>query len=115
LGKRITANQRLERAAVLAAEGKGSNPPPEAERPKYRARALAWLQKFLKTQQEALQKNFNAHRSSCQINLRHLLQHKELASVRLPVLDSLPADEGTKWEDFWNEVEALLEKADAEP
>src|SRR5262249_7946227 len=99
---------------LLASAGKGSDPPANADRPKYRAKALAWLQNFVKTQQEALEKGLNAHRSACQINLQQLLQHKDFASVRLPDLDNLPGGEGTKWETFWNEVDALLEKADAE-
>src|SRR5262249_49379443 len=47
----------LARTALLAAAGKGSDPPAEADRPKYRAKALAWLQKFVKTQQQALEKD----------------------------------------------------------
>ena len=70
---------------------------------------------FLKTQQEALEKNFTANRYSCQINIRLLLQHKDLASIRPPALNNLPAGERKGWENFWNKVETLLEKADALP
>jgi len=43
------------------------------------------------------------------------LQHKDLASVRPPALISLPAGERKEWENFWNAVETLIEKADALP
>jgi hypothetical protein len=105
----------LARAAVLASAGRGNDPPPEADRPKYRARALDWLQQFVKAQQEALEKDFTANRYSCEKNLRVLLQHKDLASVRAPALNNLPAGERKEWENFWDEVETLLEKADALP
>jgi hypothetical protein len=101
--------------AVLASAGRGSDAPPEADRPKYRTKALAWLRVLVKTQQEALERDRNANRYPCQQALRALLQHKDLASVRPPALNDLPAGERKEWEDFWNEVEALLEKADALP
>src|SRR5262249_13419937 len=63
------------RASLLAAAGTGSDPPPEAESPKYRAKALAWLRSYVKAQQGALEKNASANRYSCQQNLRVLLQH----------------------------------------
>ncbi len=103
----------LARVALLASAGQGSDPPSEAERPKYRAKALAWLQKFVKAEQEALEKNFNANRYSCQKSLRMLLLHKDLASVRPPAFNNIPAGERKQWETFWDEVETLLDKADA--
>jgi tetratricopeptide (TPR) repeat protein/WD40 repeat protein/tRNA A-37 threonylcarbamoyl transferase component Bud32 len=102
----------LARTALLASAGKGSDPPPEADRPKYRAKALAWLQHLVKTQREALEKDFNANRNSCQINLHVLLQHKDLAPVRPPALNNFPAAERKEWESFWDEVETLLEKSE---
>jgi tetratricopeptide (TPR) repeat protein/S1-C subfamily serine protease len=83
----------LARTALLAAEATGSDPPPESDRPKYRAKALAWLRSYLKAQEEALAKDASANRYFCQQNLRGLLQHKGLASVRPPALGNLPADE----------------------
>jgi tetratricopeptide (TPR) repeat protein len=103
----------LARVAVLASAGKGNDPPPAADRSKYRAKALAWLQQFVKTQREALAKDLSANRYSCQLNLRVLLLHTDLASVRPPALNGLPADERKDWENFWNEVDTLLDKADA--
>jgi tetratricopeptide (TPR) repeat protein len=105
----------LARVAVLASAGQGSDPLPETDRPKYRAKALGWLQEFLKKQREALAKDNNAARYSCQRDLRALSQHKDLASVRPPALDNLAAEERKEWETFWSEVDALLEKADALP
>jgi tetratricopeptide (TPR) repeat protein/S1-C subfamily serine protease len=105
----------LARTALLASAGKGSDPPPEADRPKYRAKALVWLQRLVKAQHEALEKDFNANRYSCQLHLRVLLQHKDLAPARPPALNNFPAAERKEWESFWDEVETLLEKADALP
>jgi hypothetical protein len=50
-----------------------------------------------------------------QTNLRVLVQHKDLASVRPPALDKLPAGERKEWESLWKDVETLLDKADALP
>jgi tetratricopeptide (TPR) repeat protein len=103
----------LAQTAILASAGKGSDPLPEADRAKYRAKALAWLRQFVKVQQEALEKDFNANRYTCQRSVRVLLHQKKLASVRQPALQDLPADERKDWEAFWTEVSTLLEKADA--
>jgi tetratricopeptide (TPR) repeat protein/WD40 repeat protein len=105
----------LARTALLASTGSGSEPPPDADRPAYRAKALAWLQKYLKAEQEGLEKNLSVHRYTCQQNLRVLLQHKDLASVRPPALSKLPAEQRKEWETFWKEVDTLLDKADALP
>src|SRR5262249_54771813 len=93
--KKLTPTDRLmeARVAVLVSAGKGSDPAPEVDRPAYRAKALGNLQKFVRTQQEALEKDFNANRYSCENNLRVLLQHKDFVSVRLPALDGLPESE----------------------
>jgi S1-C subfamily serine protease/tetratricopeptide (TPR) repeat protein len=101
------------RTAVLASAGRGTDPPPEAERPKYRARALTLLRSYVKAQQQALDGNPQANRYVCQQNLRVLAQHRDLASVRRQALDELPADERPQWESFWNDVDSLLRRADA--
>jgi tetratricopeptide (TPR) repeat protein len=103
----------FSRMALLASAGKGHEPPAEADQPAYRAKALTWLQRFLKTQQEELEKNGAAQRYAIQVNARMLLQHKDLSSVRPPALGTLPEGERAEWEKFWKEVEALLEKASA--
>jgi tetratricopeptide (TPR) repeat protein len=103
----------LARTSLLASAGQGTAPLPEAERPKYRAKALGWLQKFLKAQQEDFEKDAKTGRYPCQHNLRVLLQHKDLARVRAGALKDLPDAERKEWEGFWNDVEILLEKADA--
>jgi len=41
------------------------------------------------------------------------LQHKDLSSIRPPALKNLPAGERKEWENFWDKVATLLEKADA--
>jgi tetratricopeptide (TPR) repeat protein len=97
----------LVRTALLASAGRGSDVPPEAERPKYRAKALAWLRRYVKTQQEALEKSSSADRHAYQRNIRVLVQHQDLASVRLPILNNLPAGERGEWERFWKEVDGL--------
>ena len=103
----------LARTAVLASAGKGIDPPPQAERPKYRAKAIASLRKFMMTQEQALQKDFKANRASCQKNIRALLQHRDFALVRQAALNDLPEGERREWESFWGEVDDLLQKADA--
>ncbi len=105
----------VARAALRASAGSGNDPPPEADRPKYRAKALAALQKFVNAHQQALEKDFSGNRYSCQNEVRALLLHKDLALVRPPALKNFPVSERKEWEDFWNEVETLLEKADALP
>jgi tetratricopeptide (TPR) repeat protein len=101
----------LARVAVLVSEGKGSDPAPEADRAQYRVKALAWLRKFVRSQQEALEKDRKANRYPCQVNVRVLLQHRDLAPVRPPALNNLPAAERKEWDNFWDQVDALLEKA----
>jgi hypothetical protein len=101
----------LARLAVLASAGAGNDAPPEGERAKYRAKALAWLRDYVKTQQESLAKSTGADRYAYEKGLRELTQHRDLAAVRLPALDTLPAAERRDWERFWAEVDALLQKA----
>jgi tetratricopeptide (TPR) repeat protein len=100
------------RTALLASLGAGTDPPPEVERPKYRAKALTWLRGYLKAQEETLAKNAHANRYSCQKDIRLLLQHKDFASVRPPVREDLPANERREWEDFWSQVDSFLQKAE---
>jgi len=102
---------RIGRVTLLAAAGKGNQPPPEADRPKYRAKALAWLRQFLHANQQELEKPRNIDPYRVPGNLRMLLQHKDFASVRPPALGQLPAAERKQWESFWRDVEALLQKA----
>jgi tetratricopeptide (TPR) repeat protein len=103
----------LARTALFASAGKGNDPPPEAARPQYRAKALAWLRSYVKTQQEAFEKNSTGNRYSCQKDLRVLLLHQDLAAVRAPALNELPPTERQQWESFWSEVDTLLQRADA--
>jgi len=102
----------LARTALLASAGKGIDPPPIAERPKYRAKALASLRNFITAQEEALPKDFKTNRISCQKSIRTRLLHKDVASVRHPALNDLPEGERPAWESFWSEVDDLLQKAD---
>jgi tetratricopeptide (TPR) repeat protein len=103
----------IARAALQASAGKGHEPPDEGDRPAYRANALAWLQRFVKTQQEELEKNGAVQRYAIQVNARTLLQHKDFPSVQPPAHGTLPEGERTDWEKFWKEVETLLEKSGA--
>jgi tetratricopeptide (TPR) repeat protein len=99
--------------AVLAAAGQGRDSLPEGARPTYRAKALIELRKLLKTQQTALEQDFNSNQYICQRSVRVLLQHKDLASVRAPALRNLPEVERKEWETLWKDVDTLLDKADA--
>jgi tetratricopeptide (TPR) repeat protein/serine/threonine protein kinase len=103
----------LARTNVLAGAGQGNDPPPQAERPAYRARALPWLRQYLKVHQLALEKNPNNFRYIVQQNIRLLLQHHDFASVHPTTLDNLPEDERQQWQTFWKDVQMLLERADA--
>jgi tetratricopeptide (TPR) repeat protein len=105
----------LARVNVLAAAGAGQDPPPTAERPRYRAAALPWLRQFVAVWRQALDRDPQRSRYAVQQNLRTLLQHDDLASVRPPALDGLAADERQPWQAFWKEVQTLLERADARP
>jgi hypothetical protein len=102
----------MARVALNASAGIGKDPPPEADRPKYRAKALAWLRLVVRVEREALEKDFIANHYTCQATMRALLLHKDLATVRPPALNGLPAEVRKEWEDLWDEVETLLEKAD---
>jgi tetratricopeptide (TPR) repeat protein len=103
----------LARVNLLAGGGQGHEPPAQADRPTHRARALPSLQQYLKIHQLALQKNPDTFRYIVQQNVRLLTQHADLASVRPPALDSLPEDERQQWRAFWQDVQTLLERADA--
>jgi tetratricopeptide (TPR) repeat protein len=103
----------LARTALLASVGSGSDPPPEAARSQYRAKALAWLRDYLKAQEATLDKDLNANRYSCQKDIRLLLQHKDFASVRSPALKELPENERKDWESLWRGVDRLIQKAEA--
>jgi tetratricopeptide (TPR) repeat protein/S1-C subfamily serine protease len=100
------------RVAVLASAGKGIDPPPEADRPAYRTKALTALRQLVGVQQAALAKDRAANRYAVERALRALLLHRDLASVRAPALANLPASERKEWEGFWNDVEILLERAE---
>jgi tetratricopeptide (TPR) repeat protein/tRNA A-37 threonylcarbamoyl transferase component Bud32 len=112
--KKLTPVDLLEFAQVclLAAAGKGKEPPPEAERPEYRSQALNWLKQYLKAHQQALEKDFNGYRYPFQQNVRLLLYHQDLAEIRPPALKGLPEDERKEWQNFWDDVQKLLKKAD---
>jgi Flp pilus assembly protein TadD/serine/threonine protein kinase len=113
-GKKLTPPDLLTLARVnlLAAAGMGNDPPPQAERAGYRARALPWLRQYLQICRQALEKNPGSFRYAVQQAVRLLTQHADLASVRPPALDSLPEDERRPWQAFWKDVQTLLERAD---
>ncbi len=103
----------MARTAILASAGAGNDSPPAAERPRYRAKALAWLRQYLKAQHTAVEKKSGASAYSYQIDLRVLLLDKRLESVRLPALAQLPIAERREWESFWSEADSLLQRAEA--
>jgi elongation factor P--beta-lysine ligase len=65
----------------------------------------------MESQEQALQKDAKANRTSCQRNIRALLQHRDFVSVRPPALADLPQSERREWESFWGEADDLLQKA----
>jgi tetratricopeptide (TPR) repeat protein len=114
-GKKLTPGDLLFLAQVslLAAAGKGNDPPAQAERAPYRVKALGWLQQYLQFCRQAQKINPDGLRYPLQQALRQLLQHQDLASVRPPALNDLPAEERQQWQAFWIDVQAMVQQVDA--
>jgi tetratricopeptide (TPR) repeat protein len=100
-------------AACLAAAGEGVDPPPEADRPGLRHRAIGWLQEELAARQKLLVDHPDSERVTVLADLKHWQEDSDLVSVRdSAALTKLPAAERTEWEAFWRTVGALRRKAE---
>jgi serine/threonine-protein kinase len=93
--------------AVNCADGLGSNPPPQAERPAYRQQALA----LLTTELAARRKLAAANPTHVRWFMQNWLADKDLASVReSTALSLLPEDERDAWDKLWTEVRILRDQ-----
>jgi Flp pilus assembly protein TadD len=111
LGDRFT----FARVALLAGLGQGNAPPSEADRPRYRERALQFLRQYLEGLEKELDDKDAASRYTVQALARRLLLHADLAAARGSALEMLPEEERKQWQQFWNKVTDLLARAEARP
>ena len=106
-----TPRYQAARCAALAAVGKGTEPPAEADRPKLRERALQWLQGELDGWKARCREKPNQYRTPVGHRLRRWQQELDLASLReVQALKSLPEAEVSSWQKFWVEVEAACQR-----
>jgi tetratricopeptide (TPR) repeat protein/tRNA A-37 threonylcarbamoyl transferase component Bud32 len=97
-------------AACLAGTGRGVDPPPEADRPQFRRKGLAWLREELAARQKLV--DAQPDNTSVARQLKLWQSEADFASVREPeALAKLPADERSEWQAFWRDVEALRVRA----
>jgi hypothetical protein len=102
------------RVAALAGTGAGRDDPPtsEAERAALRRLALGWLRNELAASSKALKPDDPASRAALAEELSGCRSDPALAGVRdSEALRELPDAERDAWRAFWDEVDALLEKA----
>ena len=100
------------RAAVVAASGKGTDPPPAAHRAKMREQARAWLAADLALYTKHLETGKPADRVEVQQKMLLLQTDSALAGIRdAAALAKLPADEQKAFTQLWTDAAALLKKA----
>jgi serine/threonine-protein kinase len=101
-------------AAVLAAAGQGNDTANLSgqERIKWRRQALAWLRADLSLWRKHLGNGKAEERPKALKVLRLWQRDADLAGVRDPkALAKLAAGERADWQQFWREVDALIQKA----
>jgi serine/threonine-protein kinase len=102
--------------AALAAAGRAEDAKalPDKVRLMLRRQALAWLRDDLAAYAQLAERDDPAARGSVRRRLAHWQQDADLASVRDPqALDLLLEDERRPWRQLWDDVAALLKKAQA--
>ena len=114
----LTTARRYNAAcyAALAAAGQGDDAAKldDAERVRLRKLALDWLRADLVLRKQQLQIGQPADRAAAQQALKHWQQDSDLAGIRdAAALAKLPAEERAAFEKLWDEVAALLKKAEA--
>jgi tetratricopeptide (TPR) repeat protein len=100
-------------AAVLAAAGNGEDASKleSKEQSRLRQQALAWLRDSLKQYGQQLEDADAKSRQAVKQTLQHWQKDPDLDSVRRKeALAQLPEAERTAWQEFWAEVETLLQK-----
>jgi tetratricopeptide (TPR) repeat protein/tRNA A-37 threonylcarbamoyl transferase component Bud32 len=95
--------------AVKAGTGRGSDSPPEAERPPLRKQALTWLRQDLTYYQQLVAKTPSAqNKKLIHDRTRQLLDEEDFTAVRQEkALTRLPSEERKAWAEFWSEVRRL--------
>ena len=97
-------------AAVQTSFGRGVDPPPAADRERFRRAALDWLTKDLDECEAKLCESGEKLGGEVNAMMRILLDEPLLAEVRGPSIRSLPADERPEWEALWRRVVALRDQ-----
>jgi WD40 repeat protein len=103
------------RAALLAAAGQGQNEPPpdDAAKARLRGQALAWLKAELGWLGKQLEKDRAGQRAAVEAVLLGWQKDGFLAGIRdAAALAKLPVDEQKACARFWDDVTALLMKAE---
>jgi tetratricopeptide (TPR) repeat protein len=102
----------LARLAALAGTGQGNRPPAADKLAAYRANALKWLRALVDHLRRDLEQQPRDKRYDCLASVGLLLHHVDLAAVRPPALDKLPAAERQQWQDLWADVHNLYDQAE---
>jgi tetratricopeptide (TPR) repeat protein len=103
-------------AAALAAAGQGADAQalPEPERARLRQQALYWLRGELGAWRAQLGQGTGQARAAVVMQLQHWLADPDFAGVRGPeALKKLPEAERRRWQQLWQDVEALRQRAAA--
>jgi superkiller protein 3 len=103
-------------AAALAGTGAGEDAArlTDAERAGLRNQALDWLRADLDAWRGLLDKEPDKARPAVAQQMRHWLGDRDFAGVRGPdALAKLPEAERPAWQQFWGEVQRLLDRATA--
>lgn len=103
-------------AAALAGCGRGNDAADlrDEERARLRRQALAWLRAGLQAEGQQLDKDPDQARPRLAQTMRHWQRDPDFAGVRGPeALARLPATERQEWQSLWEDVAALLRRADA--
>jgi hypothetical protein len=104
--------------AVLAAGGQGEDAAKldDAERTRLRKQALEWLRADLILWTEQLGSDTPANRAEIQQILRHWQTDSDLAGIRdAATLAALPEEEQSTFTQLWDDVAALLKRAEEKP
>lgn len=97
-------------AAALAASGQGVDEPSidDADRARFRAQALAWLQAELDRWTLLLESATPQQRQFIAQTLAHWQNDFDLFSVRGQAINSLPKSEQDAWQALWQRVQVLV-------
>jgi hypothetical protein len=101
--------------AALAATGRGKAPPPPADRPVFRRKALDWLTEDLAAWEKILAANPGSAAELEKVLARWLVE-LDLAVMRPgPARGGMSADERPAWDALWADVRAAIATARTRP